>query len=130
MVSQGRGQNKAPSHRIFTDTGKIAGYVSGRHFDKKIDSQKHVFRQPYRRIAFGVSTLERAQQVGATHVRISFFDIADVLTAPIAQILSEGRAEKGYGFGRQISWPWALFEDANKPQPQAQQPGLFGEVTR
>lgn len=129
-----RGRNKPPSHRVFTDTGKIAGFVSGRHFDKRIDSKQHVFRKPYRRIAFDVSTLERAQQLGADTVRVSFFDIAAILTAPIARVLAEGRAEKSYGFGRQISWPWALFEDATapKPKPQAQQASLFDgmEATR
>ncbi|MEX1019877.1 MAG: hypothetical protein WDZ49_09480 [Litorilinea sp.] len=128
MISNFRGRHKPQnSHRIFTDTGKIAGFVSGHVFDKRIDSQRHVFRHPFKRIAFDVSTLERAQHFGADTVRVSFFDIGDVLTAPIARILADGRAEKSFGFGRQISWPYALFVDENapKPQPEPKQPSLF-----
>lgn len=89
-----RGQN-VPIYLAGRD--KPIGYVSGLFFRKTITGSKHILRKPPA-IAFDRSTLDDAEQAGATHVSVTDCETSKVYCAPIADVRRYGFAvPRGHG---------------------------------
>jgi hypothetical protein len=98
MYSLPRASGAGQSLRTpITVNGKrIVGVVVGSEFQKTL-KQNHLLQKPPA-IAFDVSTLDAAEEAGATDVRITLHEAPDVFTASIAIIRQYGFTfNRGYG---------------------------------
>jgi hypothetical protein len=96
---------------------KIVGKVVENEFVKKVHSVKHFLHKPPA-IAFDVGSLEQAQKLGATQVKIIDLDSGIVYKVTIELILEKGfRFNRGYGnqIGLTLNY-WQLEGSTQNPQ--------------
>ena len=94
--------------------GRVVGYVQDGVFRKKLHGSVHFLRKP-RAIAFDISTLHDAANVGATQVEITDAETGKIYQARLDDILRDGRRfNRGHGW--QVYYLLSRWRNPDSPE--------------
>lgn len=103
----GNGHSKCNARRpagqpVYTADGRIAGYIVGQTFRKRVEASRHMLKKPRPAWAIDVNVLDQLRAAGVVDLLIEDTERALTYTASLSHFERNGRAFD-YGAGPQVA---------------------------
>lgn len=110
-------------NKLFSDSGKVVGWIEGNAFCKRAKASTHMLRYPPA-WAWDTSILEKAEETGLDYSIIYDIESQTVYTAKLEYFWTNG-IKINRGYGDQIALPISYWSKQSQNETNVAQLGLF-----